>query len=130
VSRLIAKLKQCEIVKDESYLSLPLSDAALHIWLERKVSALNLNAGETLRRDLVKLTPGGLARLLGASEGLKTPYEALSLLPSKLKDEAWVKEAKKSWNKSTNWPDAMSVLGNTASVAQAVIPTLFRSLSA
>jgi len=130
VSRLVAEPKQCEIVKDETYLSLPLHDAALRIWLERKVAALNLSAGETVRRETVKLTPVGLAKLLGASKGIATPYDALRTLPAELKDEPWVKEAKKSWSKSINWPDAMSVLGNTASVAQTVLPALFRSLSA
>lgn len=124
VKRLIASLKDSEVVKSESHLSIPLDDAELRIWLERKMTILRLNSGDTLRRDHVKLTPSGLAKLLGASEGILSPYDALNNLPSELQMSEWVQTAKKSWKKGTSWPDALAMLGNTASVAQTVIPAL------
>lgn len=130
VKRLVALLGDSEVVRDESHFSIPLHDAALRIWLERKMAMLRLNAGETLRRDHIKLTPAGLAKLIGASEGILAPYEALKKLPRELQAAEWVNAAKKSWKRGMGWPEAMSVLGNTASVAQMVIPILFRSFSA
>lgn len=130
IMRLVSLLSDSEVVRDESYFSIPLHDAALRIWLERKMANLRLNAGDTLRRDHVKLTPAGLVKLIGASEGILAPIQALSTLPKELQAAEWVNTAKKSWNKNTSWTEAMSVLGNTTSVAQAVIPVLFRSFGA
>jgi hypothetical protein len=130
IKQIVALLRDTEVVRDESHFSVPLHDAALRIWLERKMTILRLNAGETLRRDHVKLTPAGLAKLIGTSADILPPYEALKKLPKELQAAEWVNTAKKSWNKSTSWSEAMSVLGNTTTVAQAVIPALFRSLGA
>jgi len=128
VKRLIASLQDSEVVRSESYLSIPLDDAELRIWLERKMAILRLNSGDALRRDHVKLTPAGLAKLLGASEGILSPYDALNNLPSELQTAKWVQTAKKSWKKGTSWPDALAMLGNTASVVQTVIPLLLGSI--
>lgn len=130
VERLATLLKDSEVLRDDSHLTIPLHDAALRIWLERKMAILHLNAGDTLRRDHVKLTPSGLAKLIGASNGVASPYEALNKLPKELQTVEWVKTAKKSWKKGMGWVEAMGILGNTASVAQSVIPPLFRSLGA
>jgi hypothetical protein len=130
VKALINLLEDSEVIRDESYFSIPLHDAALRIWLERKMARLHLNSGDTLRRDHVKLTPAGLAKILGASEGIGDPYAALKRLPPELQDADWVKAAKKSWKKGMTWSEAMGILGNTATVAQQVIPTLLLTLSA
>ncbi|MEW6694016.1 MAG: hypothetical protein AB1371_03525 [Pseudomonadota bacterium] len=130
VKRLIASLKDSEVVRSESHLSIPLDDAQLRIWLERKMAILRLNAGDTLRRDHVKLTPLGLAKLLGASEGILSPYDALNNLPSELQTAEWVQTAKKSWKKSTTWPEALEILGNTVTIMQVAIPVLFGSVGA
>lgn len=130
VARLVAELKKCEIVNYGTYFLLPLHDAALRIWLERKVATLNLNADATVHREMVKLTPIGLARILGASEGIAKPYDALRSLPEELHNDPWVIEAKQKWNKSINWPDAINALGNTVTIAQTVIPVLLRTLGA
>lgn len=94
------------------------------------MALLNLNAGDSLRRDLVKLTPSGLAKLLGVCDGIATPYEALQALPATLKDQAWVIAAKRSWTQSSKWPDVFVLLGNTATVAQTVIPILLKAIGA
>lgn len=130
VRRLVALLSDSEVIRDESYFSITLHDAALRIWLERKMVILHLNAGDSLRRDHVRLTLAGLVKLIGESDGIVAPLEALNKLPKELQAAEWVKAAKKSWKKSMGWADAMSVLGNTAAVAQTVIPILFRSFGA
>ncbi|ADR19066.1 hypothetical protein [Calditerrivibrio nitroreducens] len=130
VKRLIASLKDSEVVRSESHLSIPLDDAELRIWLERKMTILRLNSGDTLRRDHVKLTPSGLAKLLGASEGILSPYDALNNLPKELQMAEWANAAKKSWKKGTTWPEALEMLGNTVTIMQAVIPVLLGSVGA
>lgn len=130
ISRLVKLLGGAEVVLNEPYVAIPLYDAALRIWLERKMATLYLNAGDTLRRDHVKLTTAGLAKLIGASEGIVSPIEALHALPKELRSAEWVKKAGSSWKKGMSWVDAMSVLGNTAAIAQTVIPALMRSFSA
>ncbi len=130
IKQLAESLAEAEVVSDGAYLSIPLHDAALRIWLERKMAHLYLNAGDILRRDHVKLTPAGMAKLIGVSEDIIPPYDALKKLPKDFRTTEWARAAKKSWKKGIGWVDAMSVLGNTATVVQAVIPVLFRSISA
>ena len=120
VKVLVGLLKDSDVVRDDAYFSIPLQDAALRIWLERKMALLRLNSGDTLRRDHVKLTSNGLAKILGASDGIISPYDAIKKLPAELSDAEWVKDAKKSWKNGMGWGEAMEFLGNSASIAQAV----------
>ena len=124
VKSLVGLLKISEIVQDAAYFSIPLQDAGMRIWLERKMALLHLNSGETIRRDQVKLTPAGLVKIIGRSDGIDTPFEAIRKLPPELEGIQWVKTAKKTWKKGMAWPDAMTLLGNTASIAQTVLPNL------
>lgn len=124
VKALVELLKDSEVVRDDAHFSIPLHDAALRIWLERKMALLRLNSGDTLRRDHVKLTPNGLTKILGASERIISPYDAIKKLPAEFSDAEWVKEAKKAWKKGMGWSEAMGILGNTASIAQAVLSNL------
>ena len=124
VKALVGLLKDSEVVHNESYFSIPLHDAALRIWLDRKMTRLRLNSGDTLRRDHVKLTPAGLAKIIGAADGIVAPCDALKRLPPELKDAEWVKAAKKSWKKGMGWSEAMGLLGNTATIGQAVLPNV------
>lgn len=124
VKSLVGLLKISEIVQEAAYFSIPLQDAAMRIWLERKMALLHLNSGETIRRDQVKLTPAGLVKIIGRSDGIDTPFEAIRKLPPELEGIQWVKTARKTWKKGMAWPDAMVLLGNTASIAQTVLPNL------
>lgn len=124
IAALVGLLKNSEVVRDESHFSIPLHDAALRIWLERKMTRLRLNSGDTLRRDHVKLTPAGLAKIIGAVEGIVAPYDALKRLPPELKDADWAKQAKQSWEKGMTWSEAMGLLGNTATLGQAVFSSI------
>lgn len=89
------------------------------------MARLRLNSGDMLRRDHVKLTPVGLARVIGAADGLVSPFDALKRLPTELKDADWVKTAKKSWRRGMGWKEALGLLGDSATVGQAVLPALF-----
>jgi len=63
--RLLADvLKQVEVLPNDKHLSIPLQRADLRIWLERKLVADGLHPGESLRRDLAKITPLSLLCLL------------------------------------------------------------------
>lgn len=125
ITALVGLLRDSEVVPDQSHFSIPLQDAALRIWLERRMVSLRLNAGDVLRRDHVKLTPVGLAKIMGAADGIVSPFEALKRLPPELRDIEWVKCAKQSWRKGMGWKEAMEVLGNAATIWQAVLPALF-----
>lgn len=130
IAQLVQLLEKAEFVNDAAYFSIPLHAAALRIWLERKMAMLALNSGDTLRRDHVKLTPAGLAKLLAATDGILSPLEALKKLPKNIQGLEWVANARKSWKKGMSWVDAMSVLGNTATIAQAILPAVLVGLGA
>lgn len=125
IMAMVALLRDSEVVPNETHFSIPLHDAGLRIWLERKMTRLRLNSGDTLRRDHVKLTPVGLARIIDATDGLVSPYEAIKALPTEHKDINWVKNAKKLWKKGMSWKEALGLLGNTATIGQTVISVLF-----
>jgi hypothetical protein len=125
IKELVELLRDSEIVLKESHFSIPLHDAALRIWLERKMTRLRLNSGDTLRRDHVKLTPAGLAKIIDSAEGIVSPFEALKCLPPELQDADWVKTAKKSWKKSMGWKEALGLLGSSTTIVQAVLPMIF-----
>jgi hypothetical protein len=125
IKELVELLRASEIVLNESHFSIPLHDAALRIWLERKMTRLRLNSGDTLRRDHVKLTPAGLAKIIDSVEGIVSPFEALKCLPPELQDADWVKTAKKSWKKSMGWKEALGLLGSSTTIVQAVLPMIF-----
>lgn len=63
IIQLVDSLGRCEVVKEASHLSILLQNAALRIWVEQKMDTLELNADESVRRDLIKLTPVGLAKV-------------------------------------------------------------------
>ena len=125
VKALAQALKGSEVLREDSHLSIPLNDAALRIWIERKMALLRLNAGDALRRDQVRLTPAALARVIGVSEGILEPYDALKNLPIGLADADWVRIAKRSWKKGMGWPEAIQILGTSAEISQIVLSSIF-----
>lgn len=128
IQQLVLLLAGSDVVVSENHFSIPLHNAALRIWLEREMTSQNLNAGDTLRRDHVKLTPTGLVKLIGSADGILAPYDALKKLPKELDRMQWVITAKKSWKKNMTWLDALGAMGNTATVAQAILPAVLIGL--
>ena len=124
VASLMTLLPTCEVLPDGKHLSIPLHDAALRIWLERKLAAERMHPGESLRRDVVKLTPLGLLRLLDRAEGIKSPAEALGALGDKLGQPDWLNQAKATWTPKTSWSETLSTFGSAVSIIQD-LPLLF-----
>jgi antibiotic biosynthesis monooxygenase (ABM) superfamily enzyme len=106
-----------EILTDDSHFSIPVNNASLRIWLERKMVLSGLNPGESLRKDLIKITPAGLCRILDKSEGIISPKEAIDQLSHNFGNEIWFKEAQKVWKPETKWKDALSTSNEIISMA-------------
>lgn len=120
-----------EILTDDSHLSIPVSNSSLRIWLERKMVLIGLNVGETLRKDLILITPAGLIRILDNSEGIISPKEAIDLLSQDFGNKIWFIEVQKKWKPETNWKDALSTTNEIISFAtffSTIIPLLIKSL--
>jgi hypothetical protein len=113
-------LKQVEVLPNDKHLSIPLQRADLRIWLERKLAADGLHPGESLRRDIAKLTPISLLRLLDGTAKLQKPAAALKQLNRDLNQPAWVAIAQQEWTAKTSWADTVKTLGTVVSIANAL----------
>jgi hypothetical protein len=113
-------LKQVEVLPNDKHLSIPLQRADLRIWLERKLAAYGLHPGESLRRDIAKLTPISLLRLLDGTAKLQKPAAALKRLNRDLNQPAWVAVAQQEWSAKTSWADTVKTLGTVVSIANAL----------
>jgi hypothetical protein len=124
--RLLADLlKRVEVLPIDKHLSIPLQRADLRIWLERKLAADGLHPGESLRRDLAKITPLSLLRLLDNTSKLQKPAAALKRLNHTLGEPSWVAIAQQEWSANTTWADTVNTFGTLVSIASA-LPTLIR----
>lgn len=103
--KLSEHLKKAEVISSDKLIAIPLTDSALRIWIERKLTAENLVQGESIRRDLVKLTPMGLSKILDSSKDILSPQQALQKLGKDLPDVEWIKQSKNHWTAKTNWSD-------------------------
>jgi hypothetical protein len=113
-------LKQVEVLPNDKHLSIPLQRADLRIWLERKLVADGLHPGESLRRDLAKITPLSLLRLLDNTSKLQKPAAALKRLNHNLDAPSWVAAAQQEWSTSTSWTETLKTFGTVVSVANAL----------
>jgi len=116
-------LSRVEVLPNDKHLSIPLQRADLRIWLERKLAADGLHPGESLRRDLAKLTPLSLLRLLDSTAKLQKPTAALKRLNRNLNQPAWIAIAQQEWSATTSWADTVNTFGTVVSIATA-LPTL------
>jgi len=124
--RLLADLlKRVEVLPIDKHLSIPLQRADLRIWLERKLAADGLHPGESLRRDLAKITPLSLLRLLDNTSKLQKRAAALKRLNHTLREPSWVAIAQQEWSANTTWADTVNTFGTLVSIASA-LPTLIR----
>ena len=123
LSLLADVLSHVEVLPNDNHLSIPLQRADLRIWLERKLAADGLHPGESLRRDLAKLTPLSVLRLLDSTAKVQKPAAALKRLNRNLNQPAWVAIAQQEWSATTSWADTVNTLGTVVSIATA-LPTL------
>jgi len=121
-----------EIITADLHLSIPINNASLRIWLERKIALIGLNPGESLRKDVIKITPAGLYKILDNSEGIISPKEAIVQLSQEFGNEIWFKEAKQNWQPETSWKDILtttSEIGSIAASFSTLIPFLSKIIS-
>ena len=113
------QLARVEVLPTDKHLSIPLQRADLRIWLERRLAADGLHPGETLRRDVVKLTPVSLLRLLDNTNTARKPAVVLKKLSQLLEQPEWIDKAKQEWTTTTNWIDTLNTFNTIASLSEA-----------
>ena len=113
------QLARVEVLPTDKHLSIPLQRADLRIWLERRLAADGLHPGETLRRDVVKLTPVSLLRLLDNTNTARKPAVVLKKLSQLLEQPEWIDKAKQEWTTTTNWIDTLNTFSTIASLSEA-----------
>lgn len=97
-------IRSSEVSPDGRYLAIPIHNAGLRIWLERKLSMQQLQQGESLRREFVKLTPNALLQIMDSSvNGMLQPFDAIKKLSENYGQEAWYKASKQHWKKDAPW---------------------------
>lgn len=105
-------IRSSEVTPDGRYLAIPIQNAGLRIWLERKLSMQQLQQGESLRRELVKLTPNALLQIMDSSvNGTLQPFDAIKVLSENYGHETWYKASKQHWKKNAPWA---KILGDIA----------------
>jgi hypothetical protein len=97
-----------EITNEVNYLILSLNNASFRIWHESKMSDLELNSCESIRRDLVKISPFSLLKLLNGSDRIVSPSESLKMLKAKYGNVEWYKQAINNWKKETTWEKVLN----------------------
>ena len=117
-------LESSEVRVSAEEILIPLPGADLRIWLERKLAYAKMIQGETLRRDLIKISPKALFHVLDLCKGQITPKKALKLLKQQMPDATWLKDAEDQWTEQSKWSDVVIPLAT-----QAVAPILQAILS-
>ena len=118
------QLSHVEVLPSDKHLSIPIQRADLRIWLERKLAADGLHPGESLRCDLVKLTPLSLLRLLDGTAKARKPEAMLKSLSQQLDQPEWVETARQQWTSSTSWVDTINTFRSIFSLGEAIAKLL------
>ena len=88
---------------------------------------LKINLGETIRRDLIKISPCSLLRLLKETDKLFLPLESLKMLKEEHGEYHWDRSAIKNWKKDTTWKKAIkSISVNVVSENITALVALFK----
>jgi len=107
---------EVKITPDE--ILIPLPEANLRIWLERKLAAARLIKGETLRQDLIRISPRALLNVLEICDGYVVPKDAIKVIEKKMPNADWLPEAVTHWKGKSKWSDVSLTAANVASVVQ------------
>lgn len=113
-------LKNVEALPDNKHLSFPLHRADVRIWLERKIALHGYHPGESIRRDVAKLTPHSLLKILDKTASVKKPAEVLNQLEKYFEGSEWIEVARREWNEQTNWIDVINVIGTIHQIIKSV----------
>lgn len=109
---------QTEVRREDNHLVVLLNDARLRTWLERKLSAYQLQQGESLCRKLMKLTPTALCKVIDSAQGLGKPYLVLKALSKRFGKELWCIAAMEQWL------SALKNVGGLSSIMPAVLSSV------
>ncbi len=120
VDRLTLLLTKAEVIGSGSMLQMSVHDTQLILWLERNLAEGNLLQGESIRRDIIKISPKALAYLFSKNGHLPPPQEALQQLKA-YSDESWYKEFQESTKQGLSW---MQILDGAAGFTQRVLPLI------
>ncbi len=125
LARLAALITVSEVSADGKMLQMSVQDAALRLWLESSLAENGLLQGESLRRDVIKLSPKALAFLLTTDSTLPTPKQALKKLQIYSNTE-WYPHMAQLANQGYAWDKVLDGLASAASIAKDVIPLLLQ----
>lgn len=116
-------LRESEVkfVDSTGLFIIQLNDLRLVHWAERKLSQLQLQAGESLRADTLKITPLGLANLLESVGDSFSPADALKELRKSFAETPWFFEAQKHVNPARDWKETISLMGDGTAIAREFI---------
>lgn len=103
VQALLLELRRAEVTVTQRHLVIPLRDARLQLWLERRMSVQGLNPGETLNRALFKVTAMGLLRLLEGAERIVSPEAVVRQLQVRHGDAPWVMALRGEIDGGSTW---------------------------
>ncbi len=121
--RLSDCLQSSEVKISPDEILIPLPAADLRIWFERKLAEAKLIQGETLRRDLIRISPRALLNVLDICDGFVSPKEALKKAKQQFHGASWLSDAELHWKGQSKWSEVvLPTAANIASVLQVVLP--------
>lgn len=120
LNKLVGLLKTAEVVQDGEALQFTVQDAVLRLWIENGLAQAHLLQGESLRRDVIKLSGRALAVLLSGHPSLPKPAQAVKQLKQSFGDADWFDAFAKQAKPGVAWDKVLGVTANAASVVKAV----------
>ena len=119
LNQLVGLLKTAEVVQDGAALQFTVQDAALRLWFENGLAQAHLLQGESLRRDVIKLSGRALAALLSGHPRLPNPAQAVQQLKQSCGDADWFAAFEKQAKPGLAWDKVLGATANAASVVKA-----------
>ena len=120
LEQLIALLKTAEVVQHGVALQFTVQDAALRLWIENGLAQANLLQGESLRRDVIKLSGRAIAVLLFEHPKLPTPAQAVKQLKPSFVHADWFDAFEKQAKPGVAWDKALGGVANAADLIKTV----------
>ncbi len=116
----IDMLKSSEVVSSDSYLQCSIQNAKLRIWIELQLAKYNLLQGESIKRDIIKLTPNAILSILNHHHKLPSNANIDIYFKKNFKDTTWYKTLYNKDNKSDLF-DWLSHLNTSAEAVKNLI---------
>ena len=126
VEQLIQTLRSSEVRFETGYIQFTLNNAALRLWIENKLAEHGLIQGETIRRDLIKISSKGLSVIISCSTRLPSPVDSINNIEEQFEDADWFSDFKKQAKPGISWG---ALLGGTSSLISIIQALIGSSLS-